>query len=163
MPVIEDGSNLQRMIRLADEFFGAKSDPSQISVNEKVMMALKRIHPSTMTERRTSRGPIAWGMVIPTTHGIMQQFLAKQITERQLLRLTRAGLKYDSLYLCSALVLPEFRRKGYAEELLCKAVREIRKDHPIESLFYWSFSAVGTKLAKAIGKETDLPLFRRKP
>ncbi len=159
---LEKTSNFERMIHLADEFFDVKSDPAQISVNEQVMIALRKIHPSTMTEKRTSKGPIAWGLVIPTTYAVMQRFVSKEITERQLLRLTHAGQTFVSIYLCSALVLPEFRRRGYAERLLCNAVNEIRKDHPIECLYYWSFSAVGTKLAKAIGTKFGLPLYRRK-
>ena len=155
--------NLERMIQLADEFFETKSDSSQISIDVKTIALLKNIHPSTMTERRTGKGPIAWAMVIPTTHDIMRRFVSKQITEYELLLLTPGGRKYDSLYLCSALVLPEFRKKGYAKRLIVRAVKDIRKDHPIEHLFYWGFSAVGAKLARAIAKEFRLHLHRRKP
>lgn len=154
--------NLTRMIQLADEFFETKNDPSQISVNEENRALLKRIHPSTMTERRTRKGPIAWAMVIPTTHDLMKRFVSKQITEHDLLLMTPVGRKYDSLYLCSALVLPEFRGKGYAKRLIVGAVKAIRKEHPIDHLFYWSFSVVGGKLARGIAKEFRLPLYRRK-
>ena len=152
----------ERMIDLADEFFGANRDPSQISVDRRVRKTLVRIHPRTMSERRTRRGPVAWGLVIPTTSEIMRRFLGREITERQLLTLTPLHERYTSLYLCSALVLPEFRKKGYAKRLILGAVRDIRRDHPIEVLFYWSFSGVGSKLAKAIARETGLPLIRRR-
>ena len=151
-----------RMIALADEFFGAKRDPSQISVDLNVRKALTRIHPRTMSERRTKRGPVAWGLIIPTTAELMEKFLEWEITERQLLSLTPLRGEFRALYLCSALVLPEFRRKRYAERLILKAVRDVRKDHPIEVLFYWSFSRVGSRLARAISRETGLPLRRRR-
>jgi hypothetical protein len=44
------------MIRLADEFFDAKSDPLQISFGANTMEMLKAIHPNTMGEIRNKRG-----------------------------------------------------------------------------------------------------------
>ncbi|GEM_PF-4894150 len=101
--------NFIRMIQLAEEFFETRHDPSQISVDEKVQKTLLRIHPATMGERRTKNGPIAWAIVIPTTNDIMHKFLADEINEQQLLDQTPIGVSYDAIYLCSALVLPEFR------------------------------------------------------
>ena len=149
------------MIQLAEEYFAAKDDPSQISVNSKVMLKLNRIHPSTMMEKKTSKGPIAWILIIPTTHKLMEQFVAKKIGERELLNKTPLRVKYDSIYLCSALVLPEYRGKGLAKSLMTKAIKSIQKDHPINCLFYWAFSKEGKKLATSIAKEFSLSLFNR--
>ena len=154
--------NLKRMIRLAGEFFETKNDPAQISINAISIARLKRLHPATMTERRTKKGPIAWMLVIPTTRKLMRQFISKQINEQELLYNTPLRTKYDALYLCSALVLPEHRGKGYASKLTIKAIRSIQKQHPIKYLFYWAFSAAGKKLAKSAAKECGLPLFRKK-
>jgi GNAT superfamily N-acetyltransferase len=154
-------NNLERMIQLAVEFFAAKDDPSQISVNSKVMLKLKRIHPSTMMEKKISKGPIAWILVIPTTHELMEQFLARKINERELLNKTPLRVKYDSIYLCSALVLPEFRGRGLAKSLMIKAIKSIQKVHPINCLFYWGFSIAGRRLARSVAKELHLPLHQR--
>ena len=154
--------NLERMIKLAGEFFETKNDPTQISINAKSMSRLKRLHPATMTERRTKKGPIAWMLVIPTTTKIMKEFISKKIDEQELLDDTPVRAKYDALYLCSALVLPEHRGKGYARRLTIKAIRSIQKDHPIKHLFYWGFSNAGKKLAESAAEECDLPLSRRK-
>ena len=150
------------MIRLAGEFFETKNDPTQISINTKSIARLKRLHPATMTERRTKKGPIAWILVIPTTHELMKQFITKRLNEQELLYSTPVRTKYDALYLCSALVLPEHRGKGYARRLAIKAIKAIRKEHPIKYLFYWAFSVAGRKLAGSIAKECGLPLFQRK-
>jgi GNAT superfamily N-acetyltransferase len=91
----------------------------------------------------------------------MKQFIKKQINEQNLLNQTPIKEKYDVIYLCSALVLPEYRRKGLAKRLLIRAVTSIRKRHPIEALFYWAFSAEGKKLASSVAKELSLPLFKR--
>ena len=154
-------NNLQRMIRLADDFFGARKDPAQISVDRRQMQRLLKIHPRTMNQRSTKNGPIAWALVLPTTNEVMQAFIRKRITERELLFQTPIHVKYDTVYLSSALVLPEFRRKGYAQRLLVNAVRAIQKQHPITSLCYWGFSTAGRKLARAVANEVHLPLKRR--
>ena len=154
-------NNLERMIQLADEFFAVKNDPSQISINRKVMLRLKNIHPSTMTDKSTRKGPVAWILVIPTTHKLMEQFIAEKINERELLSKTPLHVKYDSVYLCSALVLPEYAVEGIAKSLMIKAVKSIQKEHPIRFLFYWGFSKEGKKLAASVAKSFSLPLHKR--
>lgn len=154
-------SKLDRMIELADEFFSAKNDPAQISVDESAMVKLRQIHPDSITEERDNDGPIGWFIVIPTTTDIMDKFLARTITERELLDFTLLGARYDALYLCSALVLPEYRNKGIAARSLAAAARSIQKDHGLTSLFYWGWSRDGERLATAIARELGLPLLRR--
>jgi len=149
------------MIQLAEDFFATKNDPSQISIDRKVMLKLKRIHPSTMTEKSTSKGPIAWILIIPTTQELMKQFITKKINERELLNKTPLRVKYESIYLCSALVLPEHRGEGLAKRLMIKAVKSIQKKHQINSLFYWKFSTAGKKLAASVAREISLPLYKR--
>lgn len=154
-------SNLQRMIRLAEEFFETKNDPAQISINDQSIEKLKKIHRCTMTEERDEEGPIAWILVIPTTHELMERFITKGINEQELLENTPVGGTYDALYLCSALVVPEYRGKGMAKRLVIGAVRSIQEQHPIRTLFYWAFSVEGEKLAASIAGEFGLPLHRR--
>ena len=153
--------NLDRMIHLAEDFFETRSDPAQISVTEETMEKLRRIHPGTLSEESNDDGPVAWILVIPTTHELMDDFITGRINERELLDRTPLETMYEALYLCSALVLPEFRGKGIAKRLALHAVKSIRVRHPIRWLFYWSFSPEGEKLAAALAKETGLPLFRR--
>ena len=153
--------NLQRMIKLADEFFEARTDPEQINVTPRVRARLKRMHTATLSVRTTKDGPIAWMLVIPTTKRLMMRFIDGKIGERELLRRTPVGRPYQAMYLCSALVLPEFRGKGIAKRLLTKAVRSIRRDHPIEFLFFWAFSKKGEKLAHSVARAARLPLVRR--
>lgn len=81
-------SNLERMIRLAEEFFATKNDPAQISVTEEVMKRLREIHPASLSEHDDGNGPVAWVLLIPTTSELMNRFIAKQITENELLEQT---------------------------------------------------------------------------
>jgi ribosomal protein S18 acetylase RimI-like enzyme len=151
-------SNLDRMIALATEVFDAKNDPDQISVTEGDMERLHSLHAACLTQEATEDGPIAWILIFPTTRALMEQFLQKEISERDLLSLTPVGSKYDAVYLCSALVLPEYRGKGIAKKLTVEAIRSIQKDHHIREMFVWPWSKEGDRAAESIAKETGLPL-----
>ncbi len=149
------------MIKLAEQFFDTKHDPAQISVTPPVIERLKKIHPSTLTERKDRNGPVAWVLVIPTTRQLMERFVSKGITEQELLEETPLRGRYDALYLCSALVLPEYRGRGVARRLVSKAIKSIQEQHPIQYLFYWAFSREGERLATRIAEDFALPLRQR--
>jgi hypothetical protein len=153
--------NLQKMLALVGEFFDTKNDPDQISVTEDERDKLDAIHPSTLSEYSEGNGPLVWVLVVPTTEDVMNRFLKGEISEKTLLEETLPGIKYDAVYLCSALVLPEYRRHGFAKKITVDAINEIRKDHKITALFYWQFSKEGAALAEAIAKEVQLPLYKR--
>jgi len=153
--------NRARMIKLAEEFFNMKNDPAQLSVDEDTIRRLLEIHPNTLSEKTDENGPIAWMLIIPTTKEVMVNFLAQKITEKDILNRTHVGAKYDAIYLCSALVLPRYRGKGLAKQMVREAIQSILNQHPIQSLFVWSFSIEGKKLANAVAKEFNLPLFEK--
>ncbi len=150
------------MIRLADEFFDYKNDPEQIVVDEQVMEKLHALDPASLTQEANEDGPVAWILVIPTTEAVMREFIEGRIGERQLLEKTLAGEPYDAVYLCSALVLPEYRKKGIARRLTLRAVREIMQRHAIRWLFYWAFSDEGSGLAESVAKAVGLPLVQKR-
>jgi ribosomal protein S18 acetylase RimI-like enzyme len=155
-------TNFERMLQLADEVFASRMDPNQIDVNEGVLNHLRRIHPATVSGHEEGDGPVAWVLVIPTTKKLMDGFLEGKISERDLYELTPLDGKYETLYLCSAMVLKEYRRKGLARDLTLNAIRSIQNDHPINCLFVWTFSKEGLEGSKAIAKRAGLPLHIKK-
>ena len=154
-------TNFDRMVELAEEYFGAKSDPEQLAVNQDIIIRLKDLHPMAVTERSTENGPVAWILVIPTTRLLMRQFVSGSAGERQLFEKTIPGGKFECLYLCSALVLPEFRGKGLALAATMEAVTGIRRDHPLTSLCVWEFSPEGRRLAETVARMSCLPMYIR--
>ena len=154
-------TNFERMIQLADEVFATKSDPNQLDINEEVLAHLQAIHPATVSEYDDGNGPVAWILLIPTTTELMHQFIEGTISEKQLYELTPLNINYQAVYLCSAMVLEEYRRKGIAKRLTLQAIAAIRNDHPIQSLFVWTFSKEGFLSAEALAHETALPLLHR--
>ena len=151
-------SNFERMIQLAEEVFDSKSDPEQLEVNETVLNHLYKIHPATVQEFDDGNGPVVWVLLFPTTNLLMDDFLENKISEKQLFELTPLDIKYDAIYLCSAMVLEEYRRKGIAKQLTLNAVAEIIKNHPIKNLFVWPFTKEGRSLEEKISASVGLQL-----
>ena len=154
-------SNFERMIQLADDVFATRNDPDQLDVNDDVITRLQAIHPYTVSEFDDGKGPVAWVLLIPTTIALMHQFIESKISEKELYTLTLPGTTYEAIYLCSAMVLQEYRRKGIAKQLTLKAIEEIRKSHPIKSLFVWAFTKEGDLGAETIAQLSSLPLYKR--
>lgn len=158
-PLIKN--NYQRLVELADEVFSYKNDPQQLNVNPQVLDKLHQMHPSTLSDYSDENGPVLWLLVIPTTMEIMHRFLNKEISEKELFELTPLNVEYEALYLCSALVLPEYRRKGITQQLLLEVIEAIKKDHPLKCLFVWPFTNEGDKLSEKIAHMTQMPLYKR--
>jgi len=155
-------SNFERMIQLADKSFDARHDPDQLDVNENAIKKLHLLHPATLSEFNEGTGPLVWILIIPTTEDLMKQFLKNKINEKKLLDLTPLNVSYDCIYLCSAMVLPEYRGKGIAKRLTIEAIEAIQKTHNIKTLFVWPFSKEGERLAESIAKTTGLKLLKKK-
>ena len=154
-------SNYERIIQLADEVFSSRTDPDHLNVDENVMEHLLLIHPDTMSEYDDGNGPVCWILCIPTTLDLMSKFIDQKISERELYELTPLNSKYEAIYLCSALLLEEFRGKGIAQNLAIKAIESIKIDHSIKALFFWAFSKEGEKLAEKVSGLIGLPLYKR--
>ncbi len=153
-------SNFERMLQLAEDVFAVRNDPDQLDVNEDVLAHLRQIHPATVSEYDNGEGPVAWVLLIPTTTILMNRFLEGNITEKQLYQQTPLDSSYEALYLCSAMVLEEFRRQGITKHLVLEAIEKIRKDHSIKALFYWPFTEEGQFAAEALARLTSLPLYK---
>ena len=154
-------SNYERMIQLADEVFSSRTDPDQLNMDENVMQHLQLIHADTMSGYDDGNGPVCWILCIPTTLDLMTKFIDQKISERELYELTPLNTNYEAIYLCSALLLEEFRGKGIAQRLAVKSIESIKIDHPIKALFFWAFSKEGEKLAEKVSGLISLPLYKR--
>jgi hypothetical protein len=152
-------SNFERMMQIIDEVFSTREDPDQLQVNEKVIARLQELHPATLSEYNDGNGPAIWVLIIPTVKELMEKFLRGEISEQELFDRTKPGMKFDSIYLCSATVLPEYRRKGMTLKMTVDAINAMKKDFPVERLFVWPFSEEGKFLAQKIGEVTGMKVF----
>jgi hypothetical protein len=156
---MEPSVNLQRMLDLADKVFDVANDPEQIDFSENAVAQLLAIHEATLAEHVDGDGPVAWVAVFPTQKQLMNDFLDGKISEKTMLNLTSSSEPFQCIYLCSALVLPEWRNQGLATSLAVQSISNIRMQHPIQALFAWSFSQEGGKLAQKIANKTGLTCY----
>jgi hypothetical protein len=149
--------SIERMLKLVDEVFAVRTDPEQIDVDEDVLEKLRMLHPATVSEYNDD-GPAAWLLIFPTTLENMKKFLSNEITEKQLLEKTFPGETFDAIYLCSVVVLEEYRRKGIAGKMALDAIEKIKGNHPIRYLYAWIFTEEGRTWAEDIARKSGLPL-----
>jgi len=154
-------NNYQRLIELANSVFETKNDPNQLDVDDTVIARLKAIHPNCISEWMEEEGPVCWILLFPTSNLLRDKFLNHEISEKELFEFTEIEKKFESIYLCSALVLEEYRKKGIAKQLTLTAINNIQKEHTITSLFYWAFTKEGKYTAESIAKGVDLELLER--
>jgi GNAT superfamily N-acetyltransferase len=91
----------------------------------------------------------------------MNRFISGEITEKELYELTPLDTLYEAIYLCSALVLDEYRRKGITKKLALDAIEKIREKHPLKAACVWAFSPEGDLAAETIARLSGLPLYKR--
>ncbi len=150
------------MLQLIDEVFATRQDPDQLQVTRQQIEKLNNIHPAALTELADENGPVIWVLMIPTTSAIMNAFIHKEISEKELLDKTKPGHSYDCIYLCSVTTLPEYRGKGKTRDLCLKAIASIVNNHPIKTLFVWPFTKEGDRLAISLARSCKLALLKRK-
>lgn len=153
-----DKKMMLRIRRLAEEFFQTADDPEQMPVSEESWKKIQKISRKCFTYAQTRKKELqGFALVIPTQKELMDMFLKKKISEKDLLNMTKPAKEYDALYLCTVFVLPEHRRKGMATKLLKKLIGSapIRKG---AALFAWPYSKEGKLLASKLSKEYGRPI-----
>lgn len=153
--------NLLKLLELVDHVFQTRNDPSQIGFTESDMAKMNNLHVECLQEAENEDGPIAWVAVIPTSLDLMNEFIIKTITERELFDRTTMETPKEAVYLCSAIVLPDFRRKGIALQLSLEAIHAMQQHWSLSAVFVWPFSDEGKVLAHKIADECGLTLYTR--
>ena len=153
--------NEARMYELIDDVFDTQNDSTQLRFSESDIEKLISLSPHTLQEAANEDGPYAWISVFPTSLDFMNQFLSEQINERQLFDLTNKEDNNEVVYLCSAIVLPEFRNQGLALKLTIQAIEALQLSYPIRVALVWPFSDNGLRLAEKAAEACGLSLRAR--
>ena len=98
-------------------------------------------------------------MIIPTQTEIMKRFINGNINESEIFSETENTKPFTTIYLCSIMVLEEYRNKGLAFKTSINTIQSIKESNPIESLFVWPFTAEGKLLAEKIATHLSLKIF----
>jgi hypothetical protein len=150
--------NEARMYDLIEAVFNTDNDPTQLRFNESDIEKLVTLSPHTLQEASNEDGPYAWVSVFPTSLNLMNQFMTGLIDERQLFDRTTEETSNEVVYLCSAIVLPEFRSQGIALKLTVQAIEALKLAYPIRSALVWPFTDNGLRLAEKAAETCGLTL-----
>lgn len=142
---------LNKILGIAEQFFGTASDPDQIPITKESFYKLQKLHPKTVVCKMENGEPVSWVVILPTSNALAEKFLKGEITERELLNKTEPQERYEALYLCAAFTVPEFRRKGYIIELGKEAIEAIPHIENVR-FFAWPVSKEGKLLAEKGGQ-----------
>ncbi len=145
-------------IKMAEKFFPWIEDENYVSPDEVTYDLIKNIYPNSVIYIKDNAKLIGHAFILPCNKRIMNNFLAKKINEKQMFHLIKDQVNeksFDCIYLASAFVLPEYRKKGLATKAMVLAIKRLceasNKDKPI--LFYEALSAEGNKLSKKVNEE----------
>ncbi len=148
----------EKILKISEEFFGTENDPDQMPITNESADKLRSIHPDTLAYIFDGENnPIAWAVVVPTSVGVMNSFLNKKITERELLDMATEEKNFESLYISGVFVLPEYRRMGHALKLLKDSIEKI-SDGKTLPLYSWAYSKEGGELLETLSKDLGRPI-----
>ena len=146
---------------IAEAIFKSAEDPNQMPINEESWKKLKKLSGDSLLYKIDEKeNLLSWVVTIPTSTELMEKFLAKEITEKELFEQTKPGMKYDTLYLCTIVTNPEYRNKGYAKEVTLDAIKRFEKIKDLK-VFAWPTSKEGLNLARNLEKEAGRKIYLR--
>ena len=150
------------MMNAAKEFFGTEQDPEQIPITKKSLKKLLLLDKNAFHyEKDKEENIVGWVVLVPTNKKLAKYFIEGRINEKELFDKTKPQKKYDAIYLCSAIVLPKYRRQGYALKMMKDSLEKI--PHEKDSLlFYWPFSNEGRLAVQKAEKIFNIEIKERK-
>lgn len=151
--------------RIAEGYFKTANDPEQAHITVKRARWLWRDCPECINIIKSDNMVVGSTLVLPCTTELMELFISKKINEEQLFDSIQKTVDYGSMqaiYLCSAVLIPGFRRKGLASQGLERSVRKMMAKTKIKPvLFYWAYSKEGGFLAEKVAGNLGLELKKR--
>lgn len=101
---------------------------------------------------------IGWSLVLPASREAMERFLREEITEKELFLDTLKNRKFETLYIFVAIVMPEYRNKGWAKDLISYQIKYFQNEYSIKDFFAWTFSEEGKRLVSSLEKSLNVKI-----
>lgn len=154
-----NNKQFEKMNAIAIELFETESDDTQASPTlENCLRVVKKEKYNFILVKDTNDELMGWSVVMPTSLEVMDNFLSEEITERELLEISRIDSKFEALYLFAVIVLPEYRKKGLAKFLFKTQIEYFKEKYNINNIYSWWFSEEGKKLGDSLEKELDVEI-----
>jgi len=152
--------------RINEAYFKTENDSEQAKITEKRRDWFMREFPEAANVIKVDDKIIGSTLVLPCTLRLMNLFISKNINEEQLfqeLERTASYSNIETIYFCSAIIVPEFRRKGLATQAVEKSIKKMlsKTKNKVKTIFYWGYSNEGSALAGKIAKDLGLELKKR--
>jgi hypothetical protein len=151
--------------KMAEDYFGTDTDPEQMRPSDgsrKWMLENARGYNNII---RHKRDIVGYSFMLPCSIKLMEQFLSGAISEFNLfeqIKKTKFGKCPESIYLCTAFIKPEFRRRGFVTTAYVKAIKKATSNYKYKPiLFYWKYTEEGEKIALKVAKLTGLKLRKK--
>lgn len=139
-----------QLLKYVDDFFPDTFSSLELPATEDTFRSLLALDRRTIqVDIDQSTGDLfGWMISLPTTSILMGQFLAEEISEKELFEQTCAiaqlgKYQLESVYLCSAFVLPEYRGQGVGRALVHAAINAYRVENEEVQLFNWPANCMG--------------------
>jgi len=157
--------DLRDTAELAEKYFGTKKDPEQMPTDENESRWLYENIPECVNVIKDNDKEVGFTFIIPCNKEIMDKFLSREINEAQLWEKVKREINYKNfttIYLCSAFIIPRYRRKGLAVKAVLKSIDKIKRTKQIPTLFFEGYSEDGKKAVEISTKKFKLKILERK-
>ena len=155
-----DEQALEKIMKISEDFFDTENDPEQIPISLESLRKLQNLHPKTFVCREENGEPLSWIVVLSTSRELENKFLGGEISERELLDLSKKENRYEAIYLCFAFTQPSARRRGLTIQLFKEALAEIPKNQDVE-FFAWPYSEEGRLMLEKLAQELEVGIKMR--
>jgi hypothetical protein len=156
----------EKLKAMLEAFYNTQNDPDQIQIRPSSTgknWISTRI-PECAVIIKSGDELVGSTLVLPCTQAWMQDFITGRINEAQLAeKIRESDLTYETMetiYSCSAFIVPEHRGKGLAAQALIHSIRNITtRKIPI---FYWEYSTIGKIITEKYAAHLGVELYVRK-
>ncbi|MDD3663456.1 MAG: GNAT family N-acetyltransferase, partial [Candidatus Pacebacteria bacterium] len=138
--------------------FGTEDDPDQAQPTLHNALSLINLEKNNFLCIKDENKVIAWSVVLPTSIKNMTSFLSNRMTEKDLFLDSINNPKFESLYLMSVIVLPEYRKKGLGSKLLTQQINYFKNNFSINNFYAMILSNEGSKLLEKLIEDLKIKI-----
>jgi hypothetical protein len=156
--IYPDENDIVTTNKVAVELFGTDDDPDQAQPTLHNALSLINLEKNNFLCIKDENKVIAWSVVLPTSIKNMTSFLSNRMTEKDLFLDSINNPKFESLYLMSVIVLPEYRKKGLGSKLLTQQINYFKNNFSINNFYAMILSNEGSKLLEKLIEDLKIKI-----
>lgn len=155
--------DIRGAFKLTEGLWSTKTDPEIIPSKVFTYNFVTKEIPFSYNVIKEDDLVIGFTIVLPSSEEDMYDFINEKITEKELFyRILETDREnFSCLYLCSAVIAENYRRRGLAKKSLMKQIEKFSNIYDIKYIYSWAFSDAGKKICNNISEEINIPLIER--